>query len=142
MVLLRCHPIQISPFGWLPHPMKPLVHVYLLRPLPLFSLLDEPFTITKVTEGNVEINTKEDINDMATVEKFCLLGNGHVSPNGDLLCCPYLTLPSCRTRTSVVGTHCLNRLVSDNCCVLQRIRSNSIGLSKNFATCHWHPPTI
>ena len=44
--------------------MKPLVHIYLLRPLPLFSLLQEPSTITKVTEENVEINTKEDINDM------------------------------------------------------------------------------
>ena len=77
-----------------------------------------------------------------TVEKFHLLGNGHVLPNGNLLCCPYLTLPGCRTRTSVVGAHCLYHLVTYNCCVLQRIRPNFSGFSKNFATCHWHPPTI
>ena len=77
-----------------------------------------------------------------TVEKFCLLGNGHVLPNGTLLCCPYLTLPDSRTRTSVVGARCLNHLVTDNCCVLQRIRPNSSRPSKNFATCHWHPSTI
>ena len=77
-----------------------------------------------------------------TAEKFCLLGNGHILPNGNLLCCPYLTLPDCRTRTSVVGRHCLNHLVTYNCYALQRIRPNSSGPSKIFATCHWHPPTI
>ena len=76
------------------------------------------------------------------VEKFCLLGNGHISPNGNLHCSTYLTLPGCRTWTSVVETHCLNHLVTYNSCALQRIRPNSSGPSKNFATCHWHPPNI
>ena len=77
-----------------------------------------------------------------TVEKFCLLENGHISPYGNLVCCPYLTLPGCPTRTSVVGAHCLNHLVTYDCCVLQHSRPNSSRPSKNFATCHWHPPTI
>ena len=77
-----------------------------------------------------------------TVEKFLLLVNSHVSPNGNLLCCLHLTLPGCRTRTSVVGAHCLYHLVTYNCCIIQRIRPNSSRPSKNFATCHWHPPTI
>ena len=36
MVLLRCYPIKISPCGWLPYPPKPLQHINISRPLPLF----------------------------------------------------------------------------------------------------------
>ena len=37
------------------------------------------------------------------VDKFFLVGNGRISPNGSLLCCPHLTILGNRTRTSVVA---------------------------------------
>ena len=36
LVLLRCHPIKISTFGWLPYPLKSLVHIHLSQHLPPF----------------------------------------------------------------------------------------------------------
>ena len=53
------------------------------------------------------------------VDKFSLLGNGHVSLNGNPLYCPYFTLPGYRARTSVVGVPCHNPYVAGICLVLQ-----------------------
>ena len=64
MVLLRCQPIKDSPFGWFPYPLEPLVYIKLSRPLPLFSLLQEPSTITEVIEEIFEVNTNKDIDDI------------------------------------------------------------------------------
>ena len=69
MVLLRCHPIKISPFGWLPYPLKSLVHIHISRHLPPFLLLQEPSTTSKITVENsevnaLEVNTNDDIGDM------------------------------------------------------------------------------
>ena len=53
------------------------------------------------------------------VDKFRVLGNGHVSSNGNLLCCPYLTLLGYRARNSVVGPRWHNHFVADICWVVQ-----------------------
>ena len=57
MVLLRYHPTDISPFGWFTYPQKPLKHMNILRPLPLFLFFQEPSTITKVTEDIFEFKS-------------------------------------------------------------------------------------
>ena len=59
------------------------------------------------------------------VDKFRLLENGHISPNGNPLCCLYFTLPVYPARTSMVGARCHNPFVADICLVLQRIRPSS-----------------
>ena len=41
-----------------------LVHINLSQPPPLFSFLQEPFAIPKVTEDNFQFDTKDDINRM------------------------------------------------------------------------------
>ena len=64
MVLLRYYPIKISPFGWLPYPLKPLEHINISQLLPLFSLFQEPSTITKAIDEIFEVNADEDIEDM------------------------------------------------------------------------------
>ena len=48
------------------------------------------------------------------VDKFYLLENGHVSPNGNPLFYPYLTLPSYQARTSVVGARSHNHFVASS----------------------------
>ena len=44
--------------------LKPLVHINISQPLPLFLLLQEPSMITKLIEEIFEVNTNEDIDDM------------------------------------------------------------------------------
>ena len=51
-----------------PPPIETPVHINLSQPLHLFSLLQEPSTITKTTEENFEFDTKEDFNDMEICE--------------------------------------------------------------------------
>ena len=70
MILLRCHPIKISTFGWLPYPLKSLVHIHISRHLPPNILvLQEPSTTAKVTAENSEVNalgvnTNDDIGNI------------------------------------------------------------------------------
>ena len=58
--------IRISPFELLPCPLKPLWHINILQPLPLFSQFQESSAITKAIEEIFEINANanKDINNM------------------------------------------------------------------------------
>ena len=65
MALLRYFPIKISPFRWLPFPLKPLAQrINISQPVPLFSLFQEPSTLTKIIEEIFNVNANEDIEDM------------------------------------------------------------------------------
>ena len=65
MALLRYFPIKISPFRWLPFPLKPLEQrINISQPVPLFSLFQEPSTLTKIIEEIFDVNANEDIEDM------------------------------------------------------------------------------
>ena len=48
--------IKISPFRWLPNPLKPLEHISISHSLPLFSLFQKLVTITKDTKEIFEAN--------------------------------------------------------------------------------------
>ena len=83
MVLLRHYPIKISPFGWLPYPLKSLEHINISRPLPLFLLFQEPSNITKVIEEIFEVNEKPQvtsiiIDTLPEVHSFTPHSNKHL----------------------------------------------------------------
>ena len=66
MVVLRYYQIKTSPFRWLLYPLKPLEHINLSPPLPLFLLFQKPSTITKIIKEVFEVNANEDTEDMDT----------------------------------------------------------------------------
>ena len=53
------------PFEWLLYPLKPVEHINISQPLPLFSLFQEPFAIMKVVEEIFKVNGNKDVKDMA-----------------------------------------------------------------------------
>ena len=56
MILLWYFSIWISPFSWLPYPLKSLEHINISQPLPMFSRFQEPSTSTKVMEKIFKVN--------------------------------------------------------------------------------------
>ena len=65
MVLLRYFLIKISLFRWLPYPLKHMEQrINISQPVSLFSLFQEPSTITKAIKEIFKVNAKEDVKDM------------------------------------------------------------------------------